>query len=447
MSDGLPQPQRGLALLTICIAVAMSIIDSAIVNVALPTISTDLAVTPARSIWVVNAYQLAITVSLLPLASLGDILSYRTVYRAGIVLFTLASIACGLSDSLLTLTLARIAQGFGAAGIMSVNIALIRAVYPKSLLGVGVGNVAMVVAICSAAGPSVGAAILAVAPWRWLFFINGPLGLIASVLAFRVLPLTPRLDHKLDALSVALNAVTFSLLIVGVQGLGAADVTPALFELGGAAVSAVLLTWRQFGLPLPVLPIDLLRRPVFALSMVSSVSSFSAQSLLQIGMPFYLMHGLVFPVARAGLLMTAFPAAIALMAPLSGRLADRFPPGLLGSAGLLAFSAGLLSSALMPHSPTDFDIAWRLALCGIGFGFFQSPNNRVLIGSAPPERSGGAAGLQSTGRLVGQSLGAAITAVIYARGFAEPMGIAMAIGATVTFAGAFASGLRKVPKV
>ena len=444
MSDGLSQPQRGLALITICIAIAMSVIDSAIVTVALPTISVDLAVTPANAIWVVNAYQLAITVSLLPLASLGDILSYRTVYRAGIVVFTLASIACGLSDSLLTLTVARIVQGFGAAGVMSVNIALIRAVYPKSLLGVGVGNVAMVVAICSAAGPSVGAAILAIAPWRWLFFINGPLGLIASVLAFRVLPLTARLAQKLDALSVALNAATFGLLIIGVDALGSRDLTPAVLELAGAAVAAGLLTWRQFGLALPVLPIDLLSRPVFALSMVSSISSFSAQSLVQIGMPFYLMHGLGFSVARAGLLMTAFPAAIALMAPLSGRLADRFPPGLLGSAGLLAFTAGLIASALMPALPSDFDIAWRLALCGLGFGFFQSPNNRAIIGSAPPERSGGAAGLQSTGRLVGQSLGAAITAVIYARGSTEPTVIAMAIGAVMTLAGALASGFRKV---
>ncbi len=186
MSDGLPQPQRTLALLTICIAIGMSVIDSAIVNVALPTLSADFAVPPEHAIWVVNAYQLAITVSLLPLASLGDILGYRTIYRMGIVLFTLASVACGLSNSLLTLTLARVVQGFGAAGVMSINIALVRAVYPKASLGAGVSNVAMVVAVCSAAGPSIGAAILAIAPWRWLFFVNGPLGLIASVLAFRV---------------------------------------------------------------------------------------------------------------------------------------------------------------------------------------------------------------------------------------------------------------------
>jgi MFS transporter, DHA2 family, multidrug resistance protein len=444
MSDGLPQPQRTLALFALAIAISMSVIDGAIVSIALPTISADFAVPPSQAIWVVSAYLLAITVSLLPLASLGDIIGYRVVYCSGIVLFTLASVGCGLSDSLLTLTLARIAQGFGAAGVMSVNLALVRTIYPKALLGVAVSNVALIVAVCSAVSPSVGAAILAVAPWRWLFFINGPLGVVASVLAFRLLPATPRLDHKLDLVSVALNAATFGLLISGVDALGSHDLRPAALELGGAAVAAALLTWRQFGLALPVLPIDLLRRPVFALSMASSISSFASTSLLGVGMPFYLVNGLKMSLSQTGVLMTAFPVAIALIAPIAGRLADRYPPGLLASAGLLTFSAGLVSAALMPASPGLFDIAWRLALCGLGFGFFQSPNNRTIIGSAPPARSGAAAGLQSSGRLVGQSLGAAVLAVIFARGAAEPMTVAMWTGAGLTLAGAGASAFRKV---
>ena len=214
--------------------------------------------------------------------------------------------------------------------------------------------------------------------------------------------------------------------------------------MAAPSLAGALLTWRQFGLPLPVLPIDLLRRPVFALSMVSSISSFAAQALLQVGTPFFLMSGLGMSVGQAGLLMTAFPLAVVLTAPVSGRLADRYPPGWLGSAGLVTFSLGLVCVALIPAAPSSPDVFWRLALCGLGFGFFQSPNNRAIIGSAPPERSGGAAGLQSTARLVGQSLGAAITAVIYARGASQPTEVAMWIGAGLTLAGAFASGLRKV---
>jgi DHA2 family multidrug resistance protein-like MFS transporter len=421
----------------------MSIIDSAVVNIALPTISVDLDVAPSRAIWVINAYNLGITVSLLPLASLGDIISYRRVYRAGIVLFTLASIACGFSQTLGELTLARVVQGLGAAGIMSVNIALIRAIYPASILGVGVSNLAFVVAVGSAASPSIGAAILAVAPWRWLFFINAPLGLIAILLAFRVLPATPRHDLKLDALSVALNVATFALLVFGVAALGSHDLQPAAFELGGAVAAGALLTWRQFGLPLPVLPIDLLRLPVFAFSMVASVSSFAAQSLTTISLPFFFINELKMPVSEAGLMMTAFPLGIALMAPISGRLADRFTPGLLASAGLLAYCAGLLAAALMPAAPSTFDIAWRLGLCGMGFGFFQSPNNRAIISAAPENRSGGAAGLQSTGRLVGQSLGAAAMAVIFARQNAHPIVFGLTLAAVFTIVGAVASGFRR----
>ena len=443
MSDGLAQPQRALAFLTILIAVAMSVIDSAVVNIALPRISVDLAVNPERAIWVVNAYNLAITVSLLPLASLGDIVSYRRVYRVGIVLFTLASIACGFSQTLGELTLARVVQGLGAAGIMSVNIALIRAIYPATILGVGVSNLAFVVAVSSAASPSMGAAILAVAPWRWLFFINAPLGLIAIALAFQVLPATPRRDQKLDALSVALNVATFGLLVFGVDALGGRDLGPAALELGGAVIAAALLTWRQFGLALPVLPIDLLRLPVFALSMVASVSSFAAQGLTMIALPFFFINDLKLPISKAGLMMTPFPLGIALMAPIAGRLADRFTPGLLGASGLIVFCVGLIATALMPHEPTNFDIVWRLGLCGMGFGFFQSPNNKAIISAAPADRSGGAAGLQSTGRLVGQTLGAAFMAVIFARQNLHPMVFALTLAAAFTVAGAVASGLRR----
>src|SRR6185312_9797718 len=149
-ADGLPQPQRNQAILTIALGITMAVVDSAIANVALPTIATDLNASPAFSIWIVNGYQLAITISLLPLASLGEIVGYRRVYLAGLVLFTAASLACTLSHGLLMLTVSRIAQGFGAAGIMSVNTALVRFIYPRAQLGRGIGLNAMVVAVSAA---------------------------------------------------------------------------------------------------------------------------------------------------------------------------------------------------------------------------------------------------------------------------------------------------------
>ena len=177
--DGLPNPQRLLAFATLAMATAMAVLDGAIVNVALPTIARDLSIPNAESVWIVNAFQLAVTVSLLPLSALGDSLGYRRVYWPGLALFTLASFACAVAPTLPTLAVARAVQGLGAAGIMSVNIALVRFIYPASRLGRGVGNIALVVAVCSAGSPTVAAAILSVASWRWLFLINVPIGAAA----------------------------------------------------------------------------------------------------------------------------------------------------------------------------------------------------------------------------------------------------------------------------
>ncbi len=185
--DGLAGAQRVLAFTTLAMATAMAVLDGAIVNVALPTIARELATTPAASVWIANAFQLAVTVSLLPLAALGDSLGYRRVYWPGLAIFTAASLACALAPTLFALTLARGIQGFGAAGIMSVNIALVRFIYPSSRLGQGVGNIALVVAVCSAGGPSVAAAILSVASWRWLFLVNVPIAAAALVMAARTL--------------------------------------------------------------------------------------------------------------------------------------------------------------------------------------------------------------------------------------------------------------------
>jgi DHA2 family multidrug resistance protein-like MFS transporter len=442
--DGLPNPQRLLAFITLAMAIAMSVLDGSTVNVALPTMSRELAVTPAHAVWIINAYQLAITVSLLPLSALGDTLGYRRVYWPGLALFTAASLACALSPSFAMLTIARAVQGLGAAGIMSVNIALVRFIYPSSKLGQGVGNIAVVVAVCSAGGPSIAAAILSVASWRWLFLINVPIGVAALILAARSLPDTPRSIRRLDPVSVILNALTFGLLITGVDAIGdSRNLLVPIAELVVAAAFGAVFVRRQLKQSAPLLPVDLLSRPVFALSLATSIASFAAQSLAFVALPFFFEDTLRRSETATGLLMTPWPAATALIAPVAGRLADRFAPGLLGSAGLIVMGGGLALLALNVGETAATGLVWRLAICGLGFGFFQSPNNRLIIGSAPPERSGGAAGLQSSGRLIGQSFGTALMAVAFGRAPEHATSIALWTAAGLTFLGACASGLRR----
>src|SRR6202030_544771 len=207
-ADGLPQPHRNWAILTIALGIVMSVMDGAIANVALPTIAKGLHASPAFSIWIVNGYQLAITISLLPLASLGEIIGYRRVYLAGLLLFTLASLFCALAHTLLLLTVARIVQGFGAAGIMSVNMALVRYIYPRALLGRGIGLNALMVAVSAAVGPTVAAGILAVGTWPYLFAVNIPIGIAALALGRGTLPQIARAPHMFDWQSAGLSVIT-----------------------------------------------------------------------------------------------------------------------------------------------------------------------------------------------------------------------------------------------
>jgi MFS transporter, DHA2 family, multidrug resistance protein len=412
-SDGLPLGRRGWAILTVALAITMSVLDGAIANIALPTIARDLHASPASSIWVVNAYQLAVTILLLPLASLGEIFTYRRVYYIGLVVFTLASLSCSLSDSLTSLTLARILQGVGAAGIMSVNGALIRFIYPRRMLGRGIGINAVVVAVSAALGPTVAAGILAVASWPWLFAINVPVGLVALVAA-RALPLSPRSQRRFDTPSALLNALFFGVLITAIDGAGHGE---AWWLVTGEAVAAlaagVALVLRQLPQTSPLLPVDLLRIPLFALSVATSVASFIGQMLAYVALPFFFQDGLGLGQVETGLLMTPWPLATAVVAPIAGRLADRYPAGVLGGLGLGTFAAGLAALGLLPAHPSVADIVWRMTLCGAGFGLFQSPNNRAMLGSAPRERSGGASGMLGTARLLGQTVGAALVALIF----------------------------------
>lgn len=443
VTDGLPTPRRYWAIVSIGLGITLAVLDGAIANVALPSIAQDLQASSAASIWIVNAYQIAIVVALLPLASLGEIVGYRRVSQAGLAVFTLASIACVFANSIETLSLARVVQGFGAAGIMSVNGALVRYTYPQRLLGRAVGINAVIVSLAAAAGPTIASAILAVGHWRWLFALNVPIGLLAVSLAGFTLPHNRLQPRKLNWVGAALNAAAFGLLITGLQSLAHGEAAVLGFGLTGAGLAAgILLIRHERSRTSPLIPLDLLARPMFSLSVATSVISFTAQMMAFVALPFFLQGALGFTAVQTGLLMTPWPLATMVAAPLAGHLSHRYSAGVLGAIGLSLFSCGLMALSFLNADSSRFDIIWRMALCGAGFGFFQSPNNRAMLSEAPKDRAGAAGGTLGMARVVGQSLGAVVVAFLLSAAPINGVGHGFQIAAVTALFGAVMSGSR-----
>lgn len=440
--DGIPMPRRLWAILAVTFGVSLSVLDGSIANVALPTISHLLDISAADSIWIVNAYQLAIVVSLLTLSALGDIIGYRRIYILGLTVFTVASAGCALSPTFGWLVASRVLQGFGAAAVTSVNTTLIRLIYPKRFLGRGLGLNATVVAISSVAGPSIAAAILSAASWHWLFAVNIPLGIIAFAFSRKFLPDNTSSAPKrhFDWRDGLLNALTFGLLIASIEGYSH-GVSLHILLLGVAllAVIGTIFVRQQLRKEFPILPFDLLRIPIFSMSVVTSVCSFIAQMTAMVALPFYIQRSLGYSAVSTGLLMTAWPAIIAITAPLAGIMVERIHAGLLGGVGLSVMSTGLLLLAWLPERTSAIDIVWRLVMCGMGFGLFQSPNNSILIASAPQHRSGSASGMLATARLLGQSTGAALVAMLFNSSLVNPTHTALMVAAIFAGTGAVIS--------
>ena len=439
-ADGLPPGARRVAMTTMAMAVTMTVLDTSLSNIALPAIGRDLGVTPAATVWVVNAYQLSVAVSLLPLAALGDRVGYRRIYMMGLMVFLCGALGAALANSLTMLVAMRVLCGLGGAGIMSVNSALVRFIFPRAQLGKGMALNSLVVAVGLASGPTIAALILAVLPWPFLFALNVPLGLVTLVLSLRNLPETDRVDHPFDWPSVGLYGVAVAsfILALGGAGHGEGPVRIAL-EAVLAVVAGVWLVRRQLGKPAPMLPIDLFRIRLFLLSVITAICIHAAQTIAFLALPFWFVYASGASQAGTGLLMTPWPFMVVFIAPIAGRLSDRYPAGLLGGIGLAAMMAGLLLMLALPAGAGFWDTAWRMAVCGIGFGFFQTPNNRALIGSAPRERSGAASGMLSTSRLIGQTVGGALLAVVFglttATGGSVAHGASLGVAIAAGFAG------------
>lgn len=419
-ADGMPSPRRYLAIAAISLGTILTVIDGQIAGVALPTIAHDLKVDSSAAVLIVTVYQLVLVMTLLPFSALGDRIGLKRLYQGGQLVFTVATLLCFFAKSLPFLLAVRAFQALGAAAALSVMAAVVRLIYPQRMLGRGLALNTVCATVSGALAPTAGGLILSVAPWPWVFAAGVPFAILSLALGRIGLPDVPRRDIGYDGLGALLCVVTFGFTISGLEAgvHGGSPVVAAAITCAGLFF-AVFFVRHELTQERPIMPLDLLRQPVISLSCASAICAFIASMLLMLSLPFRLQQGYGFTPSEVGAAMASWPVTMMLIAPTAGSLSDRVPAGLLGSIGMVVAVAGLLLVAVMPAHPGTIDVAWRMALCGAGFGMFFSPNARLIVGSAPRHRAASAGGLISTTRLTGQTTGATFIAALLAYGLGE----------------------------
>lgn len=415
-SDGRETAGKWAMLAIVGVGVFMATLDSSIVNISLPTIASNFGVPLSGAIeWVIIAYLVATAAILLTAGRLADMIGRKAVWLAGLAIFIVGSALCGLAPSLAFLIASRAFQGLGGALIMAVSPAMLTGAFPAHERGRALGFNAVTVALGVSVGPTLGGLLTAIS-WRWIFYVNVPIGIIGLIASVRIL--TERLHRnpgRFDPLGAILLAVGLAGLTAGLSfGQELGWTSPTIITIIVVGVAALIaLPFVEMRVSNPIIQLSLLRNRVFLSANVSLILSFLAMFAVSFMLPFYLEQLKGFHTEQAGLLLTPLPITIALIAPFSGSLADRFGTRWLAAGGLSIACIGLVLISFLNAQSSIFDIIWRLVFAGVGQAFFQSPNNSALLGAAPRSQQGSASGFLATGRVFGQSLSVALAGAIF----------------------------------
>jgi len=414
--EGLPGRERGFAMAAVMTMTTMAVFDGSMVNIALPQIAHALDVSAGSAVWVSNGYLLSAAMTLAIFAALANRIGFRALFTLGLSVFTLASVGCALASTLDMLIVMRVLQGIGGAATLSIGPAILRSIFPNRLLGRILGLNALMIAISTAIAPVLGGTILSAMSWQWLFAINIPLGIVAVILTLRVIPGKPASTREsFDFAGAILSAGALGSLVMATDTFshpGNGDLTAAIAYGLTAILAGAAFVWRQRRAPKPLLPLSMFASSRFSLAALTSLASFVSQGMTFIALPFLFQSVYGYSAFVSALLFTPWPIGIMLAAPYAGRLADRYPAAIISTAGLCLFAIGLVLLAQLPDHAQAWDIGLRSWVCGIGFGCFQSPNNREMLSNASRENSGYASGVLAIMRTFGQCLGAAFVGVI-----------------------------------
>jgi EmrB/QacA subfamily drug resistance transporter len=404
-------------LFAIGIGTFMAALDGSVVNTVLPVISSFFETDIAHIQWVVIVYMLVLSGLLLSFGRLGDMRGHKRVYVLGFGVFVAASALCGLAPNATALIGFRGLQALGAAMLSANSPAILTKTFPAEQRGQALGLLATMTYLGLTVGPSLGGWLAFSFSWRWIFYINVPVGVVAILLSLRYIP-NDKGSNSRERFDIAGSSVFIIGLVALLLGLNQGYLwgwfsTPILALLGGAAAFLGFFIYLQRTVPHPMLDLSLFRVRLFSVSVFSAVINYICIFSVIFLLPFYLIQGRGFSTAEAGLLLTAQPIIMALVAPVSGSLSDKIGAHLLTILGMLILGTGLVFMSFLGPDSSHQQIITGLAWVGLGTGIFISPNNSALMGSAPRARQGIAAGILATARNAGMALGVGISGAIF----------------------------------
>lgn len=409
-------PSARWALAALSVSMLLSSLGISVANVALPTLAQAFGATFQQVQWVVLAYLLAITALIVGAGRLGDIVGGRRLLLGGLILFTVASVLCGIAPSLWLLIAARAAQGLGAAVMMALTMAFVAEIMPKDRTGSAMGLLGTMSAIGTALGPSLGGILIAGLGWRSIFLVNVPLGLLALFLAWRTLPANrPVIDGAgfdyLGTLLFALTLAAYALAVtIGRGSFGALNV--ALLSVAVIGIGLFVLAERRSASPL--IRLAMFRDPVLSASLaMSALVSTVLMATLVVG-PFYLSRALGLDIAAVGFVVSVGPIVAAMTGVPAGRLTDRFGAQRMTVLGLLGIAAGSFALSLIPATLGIAGYIAPLVVITVGYALFQTANNTGVMADIPADRRGVISGVLNLSRNLGLVTGASVMGAVFA---------------------------------
>ena len=401
-------------LFTICLFVLMSTLDSSIVNIALPSISKHFDISQSQASFIVSSYLLTICISLLPFGRLGDIYGKSNIYKTGGVIFLAGSLFCGISSSLVILVLSRIIQALGSGMIMSNSNGIITEVFPPNERGRALGIVGTFVSIGGIAGPGLGGLILNYLSWHYIFLINLPVGIIAIILSYLLLPhhdsqKTP--DNKLDYKGSALFSITIISLYFFITSLEKISII-SLISLLLAILGLFLFIKIEKTSSYPLIKLNIFHNRLFSSSLLSALLVFTSAFFYTMIAPFYLQNIKGWTPSKAGLIMMIFPTIQIIFSPIAGILADKYNKLILTKVGLSLLCLGQVAYSLWGINTSLTVIIASIILAAFGNTLFQAPNNTITMNSVNPSDLGIAGALSALARNLGMVLGVSLSTLI-----------------------------------